>query len=59
VVWDCPKSELLNFDQAYRKSYIYLWYKINIIRLIMRSIFVIYQFDVINIDTFFYKFSQS
>jgi hypothetical protein len=43
---------IFNFDQDYIKNYIYLWYKINIIIFIMRSIFTIYLFNVISIDIF-------
>jgi hypothetical protein len=59
MFYDCIKSNFLNFDKNYRKNYIYLWYEINIIRLIMRSIFIIYLFDVLSIDTFLYKFGHS
>jgi hypothetical protein len=34
-------------------------YEIVTIKLIMRSVFIIYFFDVINIDTFLYEFDQS
>jgi hypothetical protein len=34
-------------------------YEIVTIKLIMRSVFITYFFDVINIDTFLYEFDQS
>jgi hypothetical protein len=50
--YGCLKSNFFNLDQDYRKNLLILMYKINIISFIVKSIFVIYKFDVINIDTF-------
>jgi hypothetical protein len=58
VLW-LPKSNFFNLDQDYRKNLLILMYKINIISFIVKSIFVIYKFDVINIDTFLYIFGES
>ena len=54
-----PKSNYFNFNQIYRKDYKYLWHEISIIKYIMKYIFIIYLFGVINVIVLYYKISQT
>lgn len=55
-------SNYFQFGQIYRKErqcYIYLWHKISVTKYIMKYIFILYLFDVIEVVTFFYKVGQT
>lgn len=55
----CLKCKFSKFDRIYGKTSQDLRYLISTIRCIMKYIFIIFLFDVINIVDLFYKFGQT
>ena len=49
-VWS--KSIFIKFNQLYTKIYQHPQYETIIIRFIMKLIFILYNFDIVNVDTF-------
>ena len=47
------------FDQIYKKKYKYLQQKINIIKILVRYLFISYIFTTINVYIFAYKLGQT
>jgi hypothetical protein len=44
---------------VYKKKYKHLQYKIDIIRIIMKNIFILYVFDIVRLYIFNNKFGQT
>jgi hypothetical protein len=53
------KVKLYKFWLNILKKYQYLEYNINIIRIIIKCIFILYVFGTMNVNTFCYIFSQT
>ena len=54
-----PSCREVKFEELYIKKYQYSQYEINIIRCIMRCIFILYSFSNVDVHIFWNKFGQT